>query len=174
MDDVLKGGPWFVGQHFLAIRQWEPEFKASQATCSSVSVWMRLPELPIEFYDPVMLKKVGSTIGPVSRIDAHTVNGARGRFARICVQITIDKPLINSIKIRKMVQPVQYEGIHMLCFACGRISHWKECCPSLVKGPTLGVDNQVNGSPETNSSPKKASTIGIGQGDGKDDADDVY
>ena len=73
---------------------------------------MRLPELPIEFYDPVMLNKVGSTIGQVLRIDAHTVNGARGRFAKICVQINIDKPLINSIKIGKMVQPVQYEGIH--------------------------------------------------------------
>src|SRR6266702_4541224 len=81
LDDVLKGGPWFVGQHFLAIRQWEPEFNASKALCSSVAVWIRLPQLLIEFYDPSILKKIGSTIGPVLRIDSHTINGERGRFA---------------------------------------------------------------------------------------------
>ena len=106
LDEALKKGPWFVGQKFLDIRQWEPEFKASKTTCSSITVWIRLPELPIEFYDPIMLKNMRSTIGPVLRIDSHTFNGARGRFARICVQINIDKPLINSIKIGKMVQSV--------------------------------------------------------------------
>lgn len=46
-----------MGQHFLAIRQWEPEFKAEEASFSSVAVWIRLPGLPIEFYDPIILRK---------------------------------------------------------------------------------------------------------------------
>lgn len=29
VDKVLKEGPLFIGQHFLAIRQWELDFKAS-------------------------------------------------------------------------------------------------------------------------------------------------
>ena len=45
-DKVLRGGPWFVGEHFLAIRPWEPYFKASKAKLSSVVVWVHLPELP--------------------------------------------------------------------------------------------------------------------------------
>ena len=49
VDNILKGGPWFIGQNFLAIRKWEPEFKASTATFSSVAMWVRFPELPIEF-----------------------------------------------------------------------------------------------------------------------------
>lgn len=51
VDNTLKGGLWFVGQHFLAIRQWEPEFQASAAIFSSVAMWIRLPKLPIEFYE---------------------------------------------------------------------------------------------------------------------------
>ena len=47
VDRVLKEVPWFIGQHFLAIRQWEPNFKASTTTLSSVAVWIRLPGLPI-------------------------------------------------------------------------------------------------------------------------------
>lgn len=26
-DKVLKGGPWFVGGHYLTLRVWEPNFK---------------------------------------------------------------------------------------------------------------------------------------------------
>ena len=83
VDHILKGGPWFIGQHFLAIRQWEPEFKASSTTLSSVAVWMRLPELPIEFYETNALLNIGRAIGPVLRIDSHTTNGERSQFARL-------------------------------------------------------------------------------------------
>ena len=85
VDNILKGGPWFIGQHFLAIWQWEPEFHASSTTLSSVALWIRLPELPIEFYEHNALLKIGRAIGPVLRIDASTANGARGRFAYLYV-----------------------------------------------------------------------------------------
>lgn len=49
VDKVLKEGPWFIGQHFLAIRQRELDFKASTATLSLVVVWIKLSELPIEY-----------------------------------------------------------------------------------------------------------------------------
>ena len=38
LEVFLKGGPWFAGQHFLAIRKWEPEFKREEASLSSVAV----------------------------------------------------------------------------------------------------------------------------------------
>lgn len=50
LDHVLKNGPWFIGQHFLAIKSWEPEFQATDANFSQVAIWIRLPQLPIEFY----------------------------------------------------------------------------------------------------------------------------
>ena len=75
VEKILKGGPWFVGQHFLAIRQWEPKFKASSATFSPIAVWVRLPELPIEFYDPASLLKIGKAIGLVLRIDSPQLMG---------------------------------------------------------------------------------------------------
>nr|POE88721.1 hypothetical protein CFP56_39220 [Quercus suber] len=92
-DKVLKGGPWFIGGHFLAIRPWEPYFKASEAKLTSVAVWIRFPELPIEFYDRSVLKEIGNAIGPVLRIDAYTASGSRGNYARLCVQVDLEKPL---------------------------------------------------------------------------------
>ena len=63
--NVLKGGPWFVGGHFLNIRVWEPNFKPTTAVCNMVAIWIRLPELPIEFYALCFLKEIGNAVGPV-------------------------------------------------------------------------------------------------------------
>ena len=71
-------GLGLLGSQFLAIRQWEPDFIASSATFPSVAVWVRLPELPIEYYELIMLRKIDQSIGPTLRIDAHKVSSLRG------------------------------------------------------------------------------------------------
>lgn len=81
---VLRDGPWFVGGHYLSIRGWEPNFKLSIASMLLVAVWIRLPELAIEYYEPLAQRATGETIGPVLRIDTYTAMEKRGRFARLC------------------------------------------------------------------------------------------
>ena len=132
-DKVLKGGPWFVGEHFLAIKQWEPYFKASKAKLSSVAMWVRLPKLPIEFYDAVVLREIGSTIGPVLCIDSYTASESRGSYARLCVQVDLGKPLITSVRVGRLVQKVTYEGVSTLCFQYGRLGHKQDSCPYHIK-----------------------------------------
>ncbi|KAK7845181.1 hypothetical protein CFP56_009989 [Quercus suber] len=132
-DKVLKGGPWFV---------------ASEAKLSSVAVWVRFPELPIEFYDRSVLKEIGSVIGPVLRIDSYTASGTRGSYARLCVQVDLEKPLITVVRIGKCKQAVMYEGISSLCFSCGCLGHTQgNCCYSIKPcedGGQLGeASNQI-------------------------------
>ena len=66
------------------------------------------------------------------RIDTHTASESRGRFARICIQVNLENPLIRTIMIGKFAQPVIYEGLNTLCFSCGRVGHKKEACLFLV------------------------------------------
>ena len=47
----------------------EPYFKAFEAKLSFVAMWVRLPKLPIELYDVVVLREIGSAIRPILRID---------------------------------------------------------------------------------------------------------
>jgi hypothetical protein len=129
-EDVLRNGPWFIGENFLSIRPWVPDFRASDASVSSVAVWVRLPELPVEYYHKDSLMHIGSGIGPVLRVDFNTASGARGRFARLCLQLDLDKPLIRTVRVGKLKLAVVYEGIGLLCFKCGKLGHKQEWCPA--------------------------------------------
>ena len=84
--------------------------------------------MPIEFYEPNALLKIGKAIGSVLRINSHTANGERGRFARLCIQVNLDKPLVRKLYLGKLEQCLLYEGINSLCFSCGRIGHKVETC----------------------------------------------
>ena len=82
---VLEKGPRFIGEHFLSIRPWVSNFRPSIADVSLVAVWVRLNNLPIEFYQVEALKEIGSTIGKVLCIDTHTALEFRGWYTQICV-----------------------------------------------------------------------------------------
>lgn len=135
LEVVLKRGPWFIGGHFLSIRRWEANFKPSEARVSSVAVWVRLNELPIEYYDAIVLRQIGEALGNVLRIDTHTATETRGRYARLCVQIDSCKPLVTTVRIGDRCQAVVYEGVSNLCFSCGRIGHRREVCQYSIKQP---------------------------------------
>ncbi|GKV21616.1 hypothetical protein SLEP1_g31577 [Rubroshorea leprosula] len=128
LDKVINGGPWFVGAYYLTIRPWEPNFRPEDATFSHTVAWAQLPGLPSEYYDHCSLHKIGNTVGALLRVDAHTAHHTRGQYARICVRIDLDKPLVKSVRLGKIRQKVAYEGIRGLCFSCGRIGHRKSEC----------------------------------------------
>ena len=77
MTKFFVEDPSLSGNIFLAIKPWEPYFKASKATFSSVAILVRFPKLPIEFYDSSVLREIGLAIGSVLRIDSYTTSGSR-------------------------------------------------------------------------------------------------
>ncbi|XP_028089244.1 uncharacterized protein LOC114289679 [Camellia sinensis] len=128
LHKVLNDGPWFIGVNFLALQKWEPEFHTNRAIMSTTVIWARLQGLPIEYYDRSTLKRLGNLLGTLLKIDVHTENGNRGRFARLCIQMDLSKPLISKIKVGSFIQKVSYEGITSVCFDCGRMGHKRGDC----------------------------------------------
>nr|POE59909.1 hypothetical protein CFP56_39478 [Quercus suber] len=132
-DLVLDKGPRFIGEHFLSIRPWVPNFRPCSADVSSIAVWVRLNDLPIEYYQVEALKEIGSTIG----------------------KIDVEKPLITALLIGNFEQPVNYEGIHKLCFSCGRIGHRKEDCPLIIRPVQTPAREEEDGVDKAQGSPRE-------------------
>nr|XP_033514387.1 uncharacterized protein LOC117279048 isoform X1 [Nicotiana tomentosiformis] len=62
MNLILQKGPWFIYGNFLSIQRWQPNFVATEARQTYSAVWVRLPQVPTEFYDGKMLQKIGGAI----------------------------------------------------------------------------------------------------------------
>lgn len=67
-------------------------------------------------------------LGKTIRVDATSLTGLRSKFARICVEIDLAAPLIPSLTVLDFAQSVEYDGLHLICFTCGKYCHRGEEC----------------------------------------------
>ncbi|KDO59838.1 hypothetical protein CISIN_1g037799mg [Citrus sinensis] len=109
--------------NYLTVQPWTPSFDVNKTDMEQVNVWIRLPGLAVHLYNRKILQKLGELVGIVIRIDPHTASSARGRFARIAVRLSLDKPLVSQFVLDGKVQKVEYEGLPVICFTCGRYGH---------------------------------------------------
>ncbi|XP_019257717.1 PREDICTED: uncharacterized protein LOC109235928 [Nicotiana attenuata] len=77
MEKAFTQGPWFINGHYLSITKWRPNFVANKEKLTVSAVWIRLPQLPTEFYDGKLLEKIGNAIGRLLKIDVCTSTGQR-------------------------------------------------------------------------------------------------
>lgn len=93
-----------------------------------VAVWIRTPRLPIELYIDKFLWRVGAKLGKMLKLDQLTSFQSRGQFARICIEIDLAKKLVAKIEVLGHVLHLEYEGLHSICFHCGRFGHKIDQC----------------------------------------------
>ncbi|XP_072087059.1 uncharacterized protein At4g02000-like [Arachis hypogaea] len=130
---VLKGGPWLIFDHYLAVQRWRSDFNPSVEQLTKIAAWVRIPDLPIEYYDKYVMRIISNVIGKTLKTYYNTAEQARGKFALICVELDLAKPLRPKFKIKGRPVHVEYEGLHTICFHCGRIGHNKEQCQYAIK-----------------------------------------
>ncbi|KAI0488433.1 hypothetical protein KFK09_028264 [Dendrobium nobile] len=135
---ILCGGPWFIEGNIVGLDRWTPQFSPESMEGLSSPVWIRLPNLPLQYWDDCNIARIASKIGVPLWIDAQTGNWGRREYARVCVRMCLDWKLQSGIWINGMngrfYQKVEYEGIGILCYGCGKVGHWKEFCPSRAVG----------------------------------------
>ncbi|QHO20966.1 uncharacterized protein DS421_11g342530 [Arachis hypogaea] len=128
LDHALLDGPWKIYDHYLAIRLWEPNFNPLLTTIDKITAWVRLPGLPIELYNDQILRKIGDLIGKTCKVDYNTSHLCRGKFARLCVEVDLTKPLLGRYMVNGKLYNIEYEGIHQICFTCGKVDHDQKNC----------------------------------------------
>lgn len=132
-DFVLTGGPWIITGQYLVMQEWKPSFNAATAQITRMAVWIRVSGVYSEFLDKWALKKVGSYLGKLLKIDTLTLKRARGQFARICVELDLSKPLEAFIELNQCWFNLEYEGLPDICFKCGLYGHKMEGCLTHVE-----------------------------------------
>ncbi|XP_020203712.1 uncharacterized protein LOC109789219 [Cajanus cajan] len=127
-DKVITGGPWMMFDHYLAVREWVPDFVAAEVRIDKALVWIRFPSLGMEYYDESVLLALATAVGRPVKVDFMTMNATRGKFARVCVEIDLNEPVVGKVWFRNVWFKIEYEGLHLLCAKCGRYGHVARQC----------------------------------------------
>lgn len=51
------------------------------------------------FFDESFILTVASGIGKPINVDLHTLRVARGRFARVCVEVDLNQPVVGKVGV---------------------------------------------------------------------------
>lgn len=121
---VYTCGPWVVMDHYVTVRKWQHDFKSIVAEEDTTAI----PNLPIEYYNEKVLFHIAKILGKPLKVDINTAMAARGKYARMCVEMDLRKPLISHFVIGTHNYVIEYEHLHTFCFFCGRIGHRKDNC----------------------------------------------
>lgn len=80
-------------------------------------------------------------IGKALKVDMNTLAQGgknarlveRGKFARVSVEIDLNKKLQSRFVLRRKIFTVEYEGLDAICFLCGKYGHKENDCPDKPK-----------------------------------------
>ncbi|XP_040367475.1 uncharacterized protein LOC121050689 [Rosa chinensis] len=96
-----------------------------------LTFWVRIFGLPVKYFKEFTVAKIGKILGDVVRVGKLTIGQSRGKFARVCVEVDLSKPLRPYVEVESTAYNVVYEGISLICFECGCFGHSKDKCPTL-------------------------------------------
>ncbi|KAJ8438785.1 LOW QUALITY PROTEIN: hypothetical protein Cgig2_009903 [Carnegiea gigantea] len=122
-DRILQGGPWFLFSHYLMLTPWKPNFHPSQNPFSSMIVWVRFPDPSVECFNKLALFDIAQLLGKPIKVDFATDLVSRARYARVCLEISLSKPLVDRVWVVNGWQQVEYENLDLLCLSCGIVGH---------------------------------------------------
>lgn len=134
---MLSEGPWVKKGHYLVVQRWSPNQNPYSYSVRKLAIWVRVPNLPFHFYDEENLVKIGNIIGKRLKVDKNSLPQQqgedmmvdRGRYARICVEVDLSRKLRSRVVLRRRAFRVEYEGLGLICFKCGRYGHKTDVCP---------------------------------------------
>lgn len=123
----VMSGRWSYGKHCLTLSKWKLGFDPSADLLRQVSVWIKLPSLPLEFQDDTIFRWIINSFGQFVVVDNVTMQKFRLLYARLCVNVAINNPLPNYIALKskwgKWTQTIVYENASLYCQKCGKHGH---------------------------------------------------
>ncbi|KAK6134116.1 hypothetical protein DH2020_032141 [Rehmannia glutinosa] len=150
---------WMIGECPMRILKWTPDFNPKMEA-PLAPVWIRLPGLPIQFFDYHALYAICKELGNPLQVDLPTACKTRLSLARVCLELNLQHERTEEIILKfgdtMHVQKIIYERVPSYCNYCKHIGHGEEDCymngnkakpPPPVRRPgrRRGVERMVPG-----------------------------
>lgn len=134
LTKIYESYTYFVFDHPLLLKRYEKGMSIGREIFDLSTVWIRLPELKLELWQPTYLSRLVSAVGTPLMADQATVQKTRLEYARVLVQLHEPSKLQENIQYTTpdgdQIQKIEYEWNPIPCHKCNRWGHQaKECDP---------------------------------------------
>ncbi|XVF76126.1 hypothetical protein PTKIN_Ptkin13bG0240800 [Pterospermum kingtungense] len=125
-DRVLDGGPWHFQNLPMFVRKWEPKIETLEFAMDSLSMWVRLGNIPLELFHQKGIGCIASAI-------------------EIGVSVTVPIEIEVVLRSGKIVKvKVNISWIPAKCLDCRIFGHVEKQCPKkAVEATTIDDKDEV-------------------------------
>lgn len=133
LESVLKRGPYYIYGRSLVLKKLPPFFTFGEMKMTTVPIWVKFPNLPLELWKEEYLSPICSEIGKPLMIDQLTSQRTTWNYARALIEIDLEEDQKDTIELHldngvSFVQKVIYEKKPPYCRKCSQIGHNTTTC----------------------------------------------
>jgi len=120
---------------FIRFYCWTKDFTPKAQTQTHAQIWVRLMQLPQEYWGKQTIFEIASGLGTPLTIDDATQNRRFGLFARVLIDVDLSEKMYESVIIESeghaLAIVIQYERHPLFCAHCKSICHNIQSCSIL-------------------------------------------
>ena len=148
-DWVMDAGPWHLAGRPFILRAWKPGMDMLNIQLSSIPIWVRFYNIPLEYWTNTCLGHIASTVGIPLHLDPLTENQTKLSFARICIEVGVDCKFPKSVLLDRgngnySTIRIEYPWAPQCCSECKLFGHSLVNC-QFKKGPSCGKISTIPG-----------------------------
>ncbi|XP_077212044.1 uncharacterized protein LOC143847192 [Tasmannia lanceolata] len=129
---VLEDNGQNFGGRPLILQRWERNTTMETKKLTEILIWIKLHGRHLKFWNHHCLRRIASLIGKPLYMDTQTAESSRLNYARLCVLVSADQSLPESIKLRtsscEIIQQIDYDWKPSSCSFCKDFSHSTKAC----------------------------------------------
>ncbi|KAF5175628.1 hypothetical protein FRX31_034785 [Thalictrum thalictroides] len=117
----------------MVIRPWSEDVYEERENITSVPIWVKCYDIPMQLWSPAGLSLIGSKIGNPKCCDEITMKRERLDFARLCIEVKADTTYPTTLRFnlgegKKVVVGVEYTWKPHNCSNCKVFGHTVRNC----------------------------------------------
>ncbi|XP_042521277.1 uncharacterized protein LOC122094739 [Macadamia integrifolia] len=101
MASIWRRGSTKLGGQYVRFQRWCPDFNIHEKPVNKALIWVRFPELPLEYWHEKVLLTMAKVVGRPVELDQRTKQVLYGNFTRVLVEINVQSERLEEIQVER-------------------------------------------------------------------------